>query len=329
VKSAVPLLLVVAALGGCGDDDSPAADLGARDAGPCEPGWALLFEDGFEVDSETPTVDGYPALPRALFPEDGTRWTQIQNSHEGENAMALVDGPSGRALECLASGQPDGVASKMDVGRQPFDFLAGDRVRITASLWVDGPEATFADNTLIDLEDSDDVRIDGDFAGAGLRIRTDGEGRLALDRGEIPGREGPGTMALTRLSTLRSDYVFPLREWVEVEVTLQLGVDVAPSTTAIDETFDEAITAGWVTVRVREEADAEPRLVLRMAGTTTLDPDALREVVEREAPGTSLSVDEPIDLDSFQIGATNNRSTVDAAVRVDAVRIEGDRCPSR
>ena len=325
-------LVVVGVIAGCGGDDgdSGTADAGVPegDAGPCSPGWEGLFADDFDDVEGPPFVEGYDALPLALFPEDRSRWTQIQNTNEGENTMAVVDVDGGRALECFAAGLPDPEASKMDVGRDGFAFAAGDRVRLGTRLWFDHSVAdVLPSNTLVDLEDSDDVVEGGESAGAGLRIMTDAEGRLTVNRGEIPGREVEGEPAVIRLSTMRSDYVVPEGRWVHVELTLQLGVDVTRSDEVIAD-FDAETTAAWSELRVREEGEAEARLVLRMAGTNMLDAAALREVVEREDPGADISIAEPITYDALQVGATNNRSEEDVLIRVDDVTVEHlIRCP--
>lgn len=304
----------------CGDDGTDAdMDAGTSDVGTDAPAdasgadWVLEFEDMLD-DVDGPFVPDYATLPLSLFPDDGSRWTQIQNTHEGDNTMGMVMRDGATALQCFASAQPEGTASKMDVGRQAFAFTSGDRVRITTRLMLLGA-SPFDENTLIDLEDSDDLLLDGENPGAGLRIRTDAAGRVALDRGELPGRETADGEAVARLSTLRSDTVLPVGSWFELETVLQLGLEPRSESGPLDDI--EGANA-WVEIRL----DGEP--VLRARGSNFFDQSALDEVVEGMDVTVSW-VDDTIDFDSFQIGATNNRSGMDREVLVDWVRIESFR----
>ncbi len=301
-------------VGGLDGGSATGQDAGV-DAGSA-PGWELLLRDEFDDPVQSPFVPGYAELPRALFPEDGSRWTQIQNTHPQINTMRLAALEGRRFLASFAAGQNMGVASKMDVGRSGgLSFQAGDLVRIKAVLRLEGP-SPFGDHTLIGLEDTDDLFLEGCSPGAGLRIRTDAQGRLALDRGELPGFEGPKGQLELRLSTQRSETVLPVGRWFEVEALLKLGVQVARSTSApIDESVTETDTA-WVELRVNGT------LVLRARGSNFLDRQAVEAALLQEAPNTPYSwADKALDFDSFQVGATNNRSGLDGEVWVDRVEL--------
>lgn len=293
----------------------PDSGPGEIDAGSPQ-SWEVLLSDDFDDPVEPPLVPDYAQLPRSLFPEDGSRWTQIQNTHPQLNTMRLASLEDRRFLACFASGQNIGVASKMDVGRSGgIRFESGDQARITMVLRLEGP-APFVDHTLIDLEDTDDLFLEGNNPGAGLRIRTDLQGRLALDRGELPGFEGPEGPLEVRLRNQRSESVLPVGRWFEIEARLKLGVQVAQSTSApIDESVAET-DAAWVELRV------DGALVLRARGSNFLDRQATEAALLQEAPNTPYSwAEKTIDFDSFQVGATNNRSGVDGEVWVDRVEL--------
>ncbi|MFK7989014.1 MAG: hypothetical protein AB8I08_23555 [Sandaracinaceae bacterium] len=324
MRHAAALLGMCLCLGGCGS--SGPADAGSFDAGPppidgvARDGgagtWSTVFEDDFSDTLSPPFVEDYEALPMALFADDGSRWTQIQNSHPGQNDLALMELEDAAFMTFLATGQADGVASKSDLGRGgDLVFGDGDVVRITAVMRLRGP-TPFADNTLIDLEDTDDLFIDDENPGAGLRVRTNSEGQLALDRGEIPGSEDGVEAPEPRLSTLRSDFVLPTGEWFHLEVTLRLGTRVARSAAALSD-FDETGSRAWVEMRVDGEQ------VLRMEGSNLLERGATDEVLARDAPELSVRwADDEIDYDSLQIGATNNRSGTDCRVDVASVVVQ-------
>lgn len=66
-------------------------------------------------------------------------------------------------------------------------------------------------------------------------------GRVALDRGEVPGQDVAGGPVEARLSTIRSNYGLPAGRWVTLEVLLRLGTGVPRSQMApIDATFHDA-----------------------------------------------------------------------------------------
>lgn len=324
----------IGALAGCASDEGSASRVAGDSAEPLatsrplvnEP-WVVDFEEDFEGFAGSADLPGSPGLPERLFAEDGSRWTQVQLSHPDLNRVELQqrdrDGQTETVLACTASGQGDEVASKADLGRQGFDYQTGSQVRITADLYLDPGigENVMRDNTLIDLEDTTDLIVNGSSPGAGLRLRVDGQGRLALDRGEVPGREQPGAAPVPRLSTLRSDYVPPVRQWITLTMTLQLGTGAATSQTSIDPAISNE--PAWVEVEVSSPGSAES--VLAMAGTNMLDPLAIREVFDELDPDAEVRIPDNLTYDSLQVCATNNRSGRDVLVMVDNLVVESRR----
>ena len=304
------------------DAANPDADA-TRQKDASESEFGLLFQDTFK-NLGPPYVDGYDqspwTLPEALFPRDETRWTQLQNTHPGENRMGY-DGALG-AVRFFASGQADGVASKMGIGRGAgLELREGDTVLVGADFYVEESVSALKSSTLIDIEDTDDLTIDGDEAGAGLRVRINDQGRLSLDRGELIGSDA-GEPAHFRLNSMTSEYELPGDTWVRVEALLRLGSGVERSATGpIDATFAADKTPAWCELWI-EPRGGERRMVLRQKGTTFLDRRIGLEVFATEAPDVVVSWPRDLDFNSIQVGLTNNRSTIAQQLLVDNVRIE-------
>lgn len=292
-----------------------------RDQDPSPPNM-VLFEDDFDGLGPPYLPEFAPPsfVPAALFPDDGSRWTQIQNSAP-DRSWIDYDAEH-QALRFFAVGLADNVASKMDVGRDAgIELGPGMVVRLAADVFVEGGGETLPDNTLIDLEDTDDLTLDGMVPGAGLRLRTDQAGRLALDRGELLGSDAAEPPHF-RLQTLRSDYRLPVGRWVRIEAIVRLGVGVPMSTEGpLDMTFDAHGTRAWCEIWV-EPRGSERQLVMRQKGTTFLDRETGLALLAAEAPGFDVQWPTTLDYNSLQVGLTNNRSTLDRQMLVDNVQIE-------
>jgi len=217
-------------------------------------------------------------------------------------------------------GQPPEVASKIDLGSGTTVRLAPDEtVRIRASLFVESGPQPWVSTTLLDLEDGDDILLDGVPPTPGLRVAVDEDGFIVLDRGEIPGREAPDAAPVLRLSTIHSDVPVPTDEWFELDVVIRLGVGVATSSEPVDVSFDLESTPGWCVVTLRRATDAEPELILRAAGAMAFDREAGLEAIEQVAPELEVQWPPTVDFDVFQAGITNNRSTYDEGLRMDDI----------
>lgn len=312
LRLSLPLVLV--ALGACG---TSGGDQPARVHQPIE-----RFADDFERVDDLDGIAGYPGLPHGLFPEDGSRWDQLQNTHPGTNTLARVAARGGYALEASAGGRSGEEASKMALGRtRGFAFRPGQIVRLRADLRVEAPtDAPFVASTLIDLEDGDDVVIDGRPAGAGLRVRVSDGGHLQLDRGELLGSDDGVEAPHFRLSNFTSAWPMPTRAWVTIEAIVKLGCQVPRSTVGpLDTTFDAAVTAAWCELYVTPAGGART-LVLRQQGTTYLDRELGLPLLD--AAGVAWTWREDDDYDVVQFGLTNNRSHVDQRLLVDDVLVE-------
>ncbi len=293
------------------------SDSGSEDTGgdvECE---EVLFADDFE-DLGPPYVEGFPELPLALF--DESRWTQLQIDPPDAPQEIRWDQSEGNGVIAMHSvGQPPEVASKIDLGSGTTIRLAPDQtVRIRASLFVESGPQPWVSTTLLDLEDGDDILIDGVPPTPGLRVAVDEDGFIVLDRGEIPGREAPGADPVLRLSTIRSGAPVPLDQWFELDVVIRLGVGVMTSAEPVDVSFDLASTPGWCVMTLRP-TDGEPELILRAAGAMAFDREAALEVFAEVAPELEIEWPPTVDFDVFQAGITNNRSTFDEGLRMDDI----------
>lgn len=316
-------LAMASLIGGCSDEPAAERDRDGSSSATSGGGqgsdgaFELLFEEHFDG-LGPPSVAGYPELPEALFPADGSRWTKLNNTHPDTNTLAWV--PDG-FLRMSAVGLSGTPASKMDIEKAlGLAFREGDILRVRVDLRVPGaPGDTFPDNTFIDIEDSDDLRLDGVPTGAGLRIRTNDRGHLAVDRGELLGEGGAEP---PRLDNFNSQYLLPVGEWVTVEATIKLGVNVPMSDVApIDPRFDAATTAAWVELYVTT-AQTPRELVLRQPGTTFLDRTLGPDLVAEALPDVDVEWPEDLDFNSFQVGMTNNVSASDRSLEIDNVRVD-------
>ena len=301
------------------DGGETAVDDGSSGDTTCTP--EVVFSDDFDR-LRPPFLEEYPGLPASLFSKE--RWTQLQHvPPRAEHSIEWVVADGDGVISMLARGQPSPEASKIDLGRTVgLSFVEGDIVELSMDLYVDPlvGSGQLRTTTLLDLEDGDDIMLDGEFPTPGLRVSVDDEGRLMLDRGEIPGRETPGADAVLRLSNLRSEYVVPAGRWLKIEAIVKLGIGTPTSQVPIDETYDRARTSGWCELYVTESGGSR-ELVLRMAGATSFDADAAFEVIPNKAPDVTLRWPEVVDFDTFQAGLTNNRSTIDERISIDDVRV--------
>lgn len=293
---------------GGGPEDSAARDTSA-------PGgdWTVVFEDDLQVDNPDDIIPGV-GLPTELFPEDASRWTSVQNSHPGENTMVWEDGH----VRFVALGRPDPEASKADVGRALLTVGMGDTVRLRARLRFDGSVGTApTSTTLLDLEEFDDIRIDGEGTGAGLRVRLDARGFIELNRGELV----PALTDADRMRGLKSTTTLPVDVWVQVEAIVKLGIATPASTIEpIDTTFDADTTDAWCALWLTPEG-GERTLVMRQQGTTFIDRAVWEERLAELAPDLVVEWSDTVTYDTFQVGLTNNRSEVDQALAIDDIEV--------
>lgn len=297
------------------DADSSTGSVGSR---------SIVFAEEFEDLASSGLLEApYAELPTGLFPEDRSRWTQIQDTHIGSNQIRLTDGRQGRAVESRAiAGAPE-EAVKMALGKQNLSFSQGDVVRLQADFYVD-PESSspFVENTLLDLEDGDDLLLDGVPPTAGLRLKVDETGYLAIDRGELLGSDGTEAPHF-RLSSLGSATPLPVGEWVTVEVIVKLGFGVPASRRGpIDDAFDPEDTPAWAEIWITPVASGERLLVMRQQGTTFLDRETGLSLLAAEAPHLEVTWPAGYDFDTFQVGLTNNRSELPQRLRIDNVLVE-------
>ncbi|MFN3220280.1 MAG: hypothetical protein ACE367_27615 [Acidimicrobiales bacterium] len=285
---------------------------------------SIMFAEDFEDLTSSDLLEApYAEIPSELFPEDRSRWTQIQDTHVGSNEIRLAGGRQGRAIEARAiAGAPE-EAVKMALGKQNLSFSEGDVVRLQADFFVD-PESgsPFVDNTLLDLEDGDDLLLDGVPPTAGLRLKVDEAGYLAIDRGELLGSDATEAPHF-RLSSLGSATPLPVGEWVTVEVIVRLGFGVPASRRGpIDDAFDPEDTPAWAEIWITPLTSGERLLVMRQQGTTFLDRETGLSLLAAEAPQLEVTWPEDYDYDTFQVGLTNNRSELPQRLRIDNVFVE-------
>ena len=216
----------------------------------------------------------------------------------------------------------------MDLGKETQTrFEPGETAALKASFYVDSSVGAdlLTSTTLIDLEDSNDISIDGVVPTAGLRLAVNEAGNFILDRGELPGRETVDGEAVPRLSNFASDAAVPMVHWFTLEAVIKLGIGVDTSELAIDAGFDAAQTPGWCELYLGT-GDAVPELILRMAGATAFDKDAALEIFAATDPAAVVRWPDVVDFDLVQVGATNNRSTFDVLLQMDDVSVVR-QCP--
>lgn len=168
----------------------------------------FLFEDSFE------TTNGEF---NELFPEDGSRWTNVQivNPTGKTNTLALSSSIVNNGTTALAifSNQSDEILSKADIEKSGLQASAGSTVIIAADFYIDS-DINLENLLLIDLECCScwDPSVPENQCPGVRLMMSGGDDYLAIERGKIAGD------LLVQTST-----PFPRREWVSLRWELTLS----------------------------------------------------------------------------------------------------------
>ncbi len=242
----------------------------------------FYFEDGFETSAND---------LNELFPQDQSRWTNIQLVHPegGTNVLELnsevvLDGASSLRF---FSKKGDAILSKVDIEKGGFRAEEGSSIAIEGNFFI-STEGDIENLVLVDLECCScwDPTVP-DNQCPGVRLMMKGGDYLSIERGKI-----------VQSSIVQSSQPFPRGEWVNVrwEMELSAGED------GLNRLFingSEVIT---------ETAMNMP------------NADVFREEFQRH--DIEFELQQPIFYERFQIGATANSSPSDVEMYLDDVMLE-------
>lgn len=241
------------------------------------------FEDGFEANNQD---------FNELFPEDGSRWTNIQivNPTNKTNTLALSstivkDGSSSLAI---LSNQSDEILSKVDIEKNGLQASAGNTVTIEADFYIDS-DANLENLLLIDLECCscwDPSVPENQCPGIRLML-SGGNDYLAIERGKISGD-----------LLLQTSTPFPRKEWVTVKWSMVLS----PNEDGGNELFIND------TQILSENAMNMPNAEIFSALFAENDID--------------FELQEPVSYERVQVGATANPDAEDLLLYLDNFSIQ-------
>lgn len=239
---------------------------------------ALQFEDGFEVSDADLTM---------LFPNDGSRWTNIQQVGErNEIALSTQTVSEGMHSLRLFAGSTESVLSKMDIEKGGFVAPENAKVRIEADFFI-ATEVDIENLLLIDLECCscwDPTVPDNQCPGIRLMIKSNDY--LSIERGKILG------------TTLTQNQVaFPRNEWVKVRWEMVLSPD--------EDGINTLLING-------EEA-------LAITGMNMPNAALFRE--EAAGLGIDFELQEPVYYERLQIGVTANPTSSDVELFIDDFKL--------
>ncbi|MEO0813937.1 MAG: hypothetical protein AAFY60_13805, partial [Myxococcota bacterium] len=245
-------------LWGCGSAQAPDSQPTPETEWPPNAGETTRFVDDFE-DLPLGRIGSSDIDQDRLF--NVSRWTQLQVTAGSENRLDVVEDADSRQVRCTAESLGGERASKADLGKQNLPVGEGQIVNVSFRLFVEEAEGGFVRSTFFDLEDADELVVNGQPAGAGIRVRVDDAGFLQVDRGELVGSD-VGEAPHFRLANMTSDKRVELRRWLTVRMRAKLGVDEPLSTVEpIDLSFTEDEASSWVELFVAE-ANGPEELVL-------------------------------------------------------------------
>lgn len=265
----VTLLLVIMS---CSDNDTIEEDV--------DENISFVFEDGF---SNTGSLFD-------LFPDDGSRWTNIQqvDPEGGTNQLSITEsGLDGDGLSILAAPSDD-VLSKMDIEKSGFNAPAGSTVTIEADIYIENSES-LQDLLLIDLECCAcwDPTVENNQCPGVRLMMSGGNDFLSIERGKILG---------TTLT--QTQFAFPRKEWVHISWQMTLSDD------------DDGTNMLYI----------NDQLVLSETGMNLPNADQFRD--EFAQYDINFELQEPLYYERVQIGATANPTEHTIEMYIDNFRLE-------
>jgi len=241
-----------------------------------------LFEDGFETKGKD---------LMELFPNDGSRWTNIQqvnpdggiNEIEIANSIALE---GNQALRIYAKAS-NNTLSKMDIEKGGLNAPEGSTIKIVADFYIASTDI-IENLLLIDLECCScwDATVSNNQC-PGIRLMMKANNLLAIERGKILG----ATISQTNIS-------FPRNEWVNIVWEMKLSQN--------DDGINKLFING-------QEAISE--LGMNM-------PNAEIFQAEFASNGINFELQQPLIYERIQIGATANPTQFDLEIFIDDVKLE-------
>ncbi len=241
-----------------------------------------FFEDSFETSGND---------LNELFPQDGSRWTNIQLVHpEGGtnelelNSEVVLEGASSLRF---FSKKGDAILSKVDIEKGGFMAEEGSMIAIEGNFLI-STEGDIENLVLVDLECCScwDPTVP-DNQCPGVRLMMKGGDYLSIERGKI-----------VQSSIIQSSQPFPRGEWVNVRWEMELSAD--------DDGMNRLFING--TEVITETAMNMP------------NADVFREEFQRH--DIDFELEQPIFYERFQIGATANSSPSDIEMYLDDVTLE-------
>jgi hypothetical protein len=241
------------------------------------------FSDGFE---------GNEGDFNALFPQDGSRWSNIQlvNPANKENNIGLTNETvsEGQYALSLFSVGSDETLSKIDLEKGGLAIFEGQTVSITANFYIESDE-NLQGLLLVDLECCEcwDPRVpDNQCPGVRLMM-SGGNDFLSIERGKIG------------LETLVQDQVaFPRNEWVEIQWVMKLSPNVNGN----------------------NQLYVNGQLVIDEINSNMPNEDVFEGIFAEK--GIDFQLQTPVFYERVQIGATANPTTADIPIYIDGFSLQ-------
>lgn len=242
----------------------------------------FVFQDGFE---------NTRGNINALFPNDGSRWSNLQIDHpsaaNNEIAISTSQFSEGQSSLYILSRASDNSLSKADIEKGGFQAGRGQIVTIEADFYIDSDE-NIADLLLIDLECCScwDPSVPNNQC-PGIRLMmSGGNDNLSIERGKI-----------LEPTIQQTSFRFPRRQWVRVVWQLDLSDDDSG----------------------RNQLFINDQQAISVDGVNMPNPVTFRQAFEDQ--GMKFTLQTPVFYERVQIGATANPTAIDIPMYVDNFRI--------
>ncbi|MEW6470282.1 MAG: heparin lyase I family protein [Bacteroidota bacterium] len=160
-------------------------------------GTVVQFSEDFE---------SYAAFDSTVFAEE--KWSGLQQTMDGNGFSidTVIVHSGNRSLKCFAVQSPPNNVSKTSLRKGNFYFKIHDVIRYSGWYYVSGPLTNLF---IVDFEEPAEIS-----SSPGVRVALFEEGYLALERGKI--------MKGTIYQNESVKRMFPVNQWVHVEVEMQL-----------------------------------------------------------------------------------------------------------
>lgn len=239
---------------------------------------SFIFSDGFE---------GVEGEFNALFPEDNSRWSNIQmvNPMAKENIIGLTNEQASEGQYSLSifSVSSDETLSKIDIEKSGLVIAEDQTLSIAAGFYI-GSDENLEGLLLLDVECCEcwDPNVPENQCPGVRLMMSEGNDYLSIERGKIG------------LETLEQDQIsFPRNEWVTIRWVMKLS----PNTEGINQLY------------INEQ------LVIDETGDNMPNSDIFEQIFAAE--GVTFKLQTPVFYERVQIGATANPTPSDIPIYVD------------